>query len=679
MTQSTAEITVTTTGGTFTYDGEAHGATVEVTGVPTGYTVATAASSATATHVAEGTVPATADRLVIRNAQGEDVTSELRITYVDGTITITPAPLTVTTPDASKVYDGTPLTAVGTVSGLMSGETVTIRAAGSRLNRGESSNTYSLVWDGMAVETDYAVTSENLGTLTVTPRSLGSGASYAAGISVADIPAMDYRHEACQPEPAVTDDGLAFGAGAVLVKGTDFTYSLYENNFNAGTATVTITGTGNYTGSITKTFTINSLTVIRPDVDRGKVSLIVETPDEEGRSVSARVVNDLEIINACLTDEEKWRIQNTPDRVQLRLTISRIEEDEVVLSEREIVEQYLEENQGTFLGAYLDIKLDKSWDNWVTWENIPETAVDVQIVIDIPEDILAANRTFTIYRVHQYFEDSEVQYRKTLLNDLDTENDTFTTNTRYFSTYALLYRQTAAGGGGGSGAGGAAEESGPTSAWETGVADYLNCEDHVDYIHGYKDGTIGPNRNITRAEVAMMFYRLLRDPYVSGGKYFSDVEEDAWYVEAVSTLSALGIIEGYRDGSFGPDKSITRAEFTAIAVRFSKMEQGSSNFPDVPETYWARKYVDVSVNYGWVLGFKDGTFRPEAKITRAEVATIINRMMSRSADVGYVDRNFQNLRQFTDLQDSSVWYFYAMVEASNRHDYAFKDGGEIWK
>ena len=109
------------------------------------------------------------------------------------------------------------------------------------------------------------------------------------------------------------------------------------------------------------------------------------------------------------------------------------------------------------------------------------------------------------------------------------------------------------------------------------------------------------------------------------------------------------------------------------------MEQGSSNFPDVPETYWARKYVDVSVNYGWVLGFKDGTFRPEAKITRAEVATIINRMMSRSADVGYVDRNFQNLRQFTDLQDSSVWYFYAMVEASNRHDYAFKDGGEIWK
>jgi len=686
VTESTDEITVTTTGGAFPYDGKAHGAAVEVTGVPRGYTVAQAASSASATHVAEGTVTATADRLVIRNAAGEDVTGKLNIKYVDGSITITPAPLTVTTPDAGKVYDGTPLTAVGTVAGLADRETVTIIAAGSQLNRGESRNTYELTWDGTAKESDYEITGVKLGTLTVTARSLGSGAAYAEGISVADIPDVDYRHEAYCPEPAVTDDGLASGTGAVLEKGRDFTYSHYENNLSAGTASVTITGTGNYTGSITKTFTINHLTLTQSDVDGGDASLIVVTSPEEGRRVSAEVRNELEIINACLTDGEKWRVRNTPDRVQLRLTISRMEAGEVVPDEKELVERYLDSNQGTVLGTYLDIRLDRSWDGWQTWENIPETAVDVRIVFDIPQELQAFNRTFTVYRVHQT-QDGGGRYHEALLNDLDSGGDTFTMDTRYFSTYALLYRQSEAGGAGGGGAAGGApggiagetEKSGPASPWDTGVADYLNCLDHVSYISGDPEGTAGPCRNATRAEVAMMFYRLLKDPAPGKGTRFPDVEEGAWYAEAVETLSALGIVAGYPDGRFGPNDFITRAEFTTMAVRFSRMEEGSSNFPDVPATHWARRFVDVSASYGWVVGLADGTFRPDAKITRGEVATIINRMLGRRADADYVEQNFRALKQFPDLQDHAAWYFYDMVEASNRHDYTVEEGSERWK
>ncbi|MDD6311789.1 MAG: InlB B-repeat-containing protein [Firmicutes bacterium] len=168
VTEYAGEITVTTTGGTFTYDGQAHGATVEVSTLPAGYTLEKAASTATATHVAQGAVPATADVLVIKNAKGEDVTSRLTgITYVDGTIKINPATLTVVTPDADKVYDGKALTAEGSIEGFVANETATFATTGSQTAVGSSNNTYSLVFDGTAVESDYTV-DETVGTLTVT-------------------------------------------------------------------------------------------------------------------------------------------------------------------------------------------------------------------------------------------------------------------------------------------------------------------------------------------------------------------------------------------------------------------------------------------------------------------------------------------------------------------------------
>ena len=161
------EIVVTTTGGTFTYDGQPHGATVEVSELPEGYTLKTAESDATATDVTTEAVTADADRLVIVNAAGVDVTANLKITRVTGEIVVNPATVTVTTPNASKVYDGTPLTAAGTITGLVNGETVSFATTGTITNVGTATNSYSLVWDQTAKETNYTV-SENLGTLTVT-------------------------------------------------------------------------------------------------------------------------------------------------------------------------------------------------------------------------------------------------------------------------------------------------------------------------------------------------------------------------------------------------------------------------------------------------------------------------------------------------------------------------------
>jgi len=163
------EITVTTTGGTFTYDGQAHGATVAVTGLPKGYTLKTATSDATATDVTATAVAATADHLEIDNAEGEDVTSKLNIKKVDGSIVINPATLTVKTPNATKVYDGTALTAAGTISGFVNGETATFETTGSQTIVGGTTgnNTYSLTWDGTATESNYII-AETVGTLIVT-------------------------------------------------------------------------------------------------------------------------------------------------------------------------------------------------------------------------------------------------------------------------------------------------------------------------------------------------------------------------------------------------------------------------------------------------------------------------------------------------------------------------------
>lgn len=212
----------------------------------------------------------------------------------------------------------------------------------------------------------------------------------------------------------------------------------------------------------------------------------------------------------------------------------------------------------------------------------------------------------------------------------------------------------------------------------TGVSDWLNTSDHNAYLDGYSDGTFGPDNNMTRAEVAQMFYNLLLDKDVPVTVVFSDVPTDAWYAAAVNTLASLGIVNGVGNSQFAPDRPITRAEFTVIAMRFTNgTTEGENIFSDVSENDWFYNQVVGSIQYGWITGYSDGTFQPNKTISRAEVTAIVNRMLDRRADENFVSLHLDDLRLFSDVSRSH-WAFYQIVEASNAHNYE-KDGDtENW-
>ena len=208
----------------------------------------------------------------------------------------------------------------------------------------------------------------------------------------------------------------------------------------------------------------------------------------------------------------------------------------------------------------------------------------------------------------------------------------------------------------------------------------LNRRDHYAFLVGYADGTFGPECNMTRAEVTTMFARLLTEQIEADRTYsstFNDVAKDCWAANYIGYMQQFGIVTGYTDGSFRPDAPVTRAEFAAIASRFEKLTQGSKSFTDVPDTHWAVKYINFAATRGWVTGYEDGTFKPEHSITRAEVAAVTCRLLERSADQTYIRSHIGELRTFADVTESHWAYWYAM-EAANGHDYTKSGGSENW-
>ena len=208
----------------------------------------------------------------------------------------------------------------------------------------------------------------------------------------------------------------------------------------------------------------------------------------------------------------------------------------------------------------------------------------------------------------------------------------------------------------------------------------LNRTDHLAFLSGYANGTFEPDRNMTRAEVTTMFARLLTEKMAADQTYsntFSDVAKSHWAANYIGYMQQFGIITGYADGSFRPDASVTRAEFAAIASRFEKLTEGSKSFSDVPSSHWAAKYINFAATRGWVNGYADGTFRPNNSITRAEVAAVTCRLLERNADQSYIRSHLSELRAFTDVSESHWAYWYTM-EAANGHDYTKSGSSETW-
>lgn len=238
-----------------------------------------------------------------------------------------------------------------------------------------------------------------------------------------------------------------------------------------------------------------------------------------------------------------------------------------------------------------------------------------------------------------------------------------------------VWTRRSSGGGGGS--------SKPTVDIPDDVPTGLNGDDHFAYIVGYPNGNVEPNGNITRAEVATIFFRLLTEKVRTANSIqsnsLSDVTRGQWFNHAVSTLSSMGIVKGHNDGTFAPNAPITRAEFAAIAARFDdKNTDMSSKFTDIA-SHWAKNEIGIAANKGWINGYPDGTFRPNQYITRAEAMTLVNRVLNRlpenSSDL------LDSMIKWPDNSDASAWYYLAVQEATNSHAYSDKskdDKYEKW-
>ena len=226
------------------------------------------------------------------------------------------------------------------------------------------------------------------------------------------------------------------------------------------------------------------------------------------------------------------------------------------------------------------------------------------------------------------------------------------------------------------------------AAWKTQeapggeyVPEMLNGDDHFAYIIGYPDGTIKPDESITRAEVVTIFYRLLkdeiRDQYFTTENEYVDVKEGAWYNGAISTLTAMGIVNGKDGEIFAPNADITRGEFAAIISRFAtRSAEIAEDFADV-DGHWAETAIYKAAAFGWIKGYEDNTFRPDREITRAETMTLINRVLGRVPET--VSDLTSDMAKWSDNSDTNAWFYIAVQEATNSHDYTRKENGyEKW-
>ena len=206
----------------------------------------------------------------------------------------------------------------------------------------------------------------------------------------------------------------------------------------------------------------------------------------------------------------------------------------------------------------------------------------------------------------------------------------------------------------------------------------LNTADHYAYIIGYTDGTVRPNSELTRAELATMLYRLLssesRDIFYTERNNYSDVDVDAWYNVEVSTMTAAGVFNGYPDGSFKPDAPITRAELVSVMVTFfTELEPVDPEFIDTVG-HWADEIIEAAYAEGLIEGYDDGSFKPDQSVTRAEAIKVINVVLGRDLVAGEL---CDDMIVWKDNMDTDAWYYYAIQEATNSHTYLITDH-ESW-
>lgn len=615
------KLTVSATGYNGIYDGQTHNGKVTATeGATLSYS--TDGENWTAT---EPTIKDVGEIKVIVKASMANY-SEATAEY---TLKVTKRPVTITSETASKPYDGDPLTrpevTIGGM-GFVTGEVTDIKATGSVTNVSEGSVTNTIVYTTTEkfVEGNYNITKAE-GKLSITPLAV-------------TVTAKDYTKYVGEKDPAFE----ATVTGTINNDTVSYTISR-EKGETAGTYSITPAGAeaqGNYTVTYNAgTLTINRRPYIPP-------------------------------VNPPITDKITVEITGNSDSVVYDGTEHSVKDYTVKISDSRYTEKDFTFSgkalaSGVNAGTYeMGLKADQFKNTNARFTNV-EFIIKADGVLTItqrPLTITAGSAegiapvTYDKYTVEGLATGDKVDSVK--ITGIQSEpgespnvaSDAVIKNAKgedVTANYKITY------------------VNGVLKAIEV-----LNKEIHFNYVIGYTDGTIRPSNNISRAEVATIFFRLLTDEartqYDKTTSSFSDIKDGAWCCRAVSTLTNMGIIKGYTDGTFRPNADITRAELATIIARFAKLDVNTKTFSDI-NGHWAQKSIELAAGNGWINGYTDGTFRPNKSIIRAETFAMINRVLDRQTESVSDLLPTSEMNMWSDNLNENAWYYKDVQEATNYH------------
>ncbi len=527
-------------------------------------------------------------------------------------------------------------------------------------------------------------------TITITGTGNYAGAAATAvfvirpgGLVVEPVPEQDYTGGPVTPQPTVKGVG-----GETVTNGVDYLLS-YANNVALGdkTASVTVTGIGNYAGSVhTERFTITGENTLFHVAYDGNGAGAGELPADGRGYLSGdwAVVLSGEGLGRAGAVFLGW------SRTKSALVTTQAGQNALTLFQ-----------PGDKLLVSADVTLYAVWAADSDHSGKPDYAERVTITASAGEggtispdgrhtvDWGALRVEYAITVDSGYtFSGLTVDGRRVSVSTPEAPTALIRTESGYTYVFTDVkadhvilasFRQNG-GGGGGIGGGGSEpvppSDDGPVSPSESGVDRWLKIGDHTAYMNGRPDG-FAPNENLTRAEAAMLFYALLKEKNVPVTGSFSDVQAGEWYAEAVLTLASVGILQGVGGGRFEPDRPITRPEFAALVCRMAKDAENKTvrEYTDVDSQAWYYDAVQLAYHYGWMMGYPDGSFGVERNITRAEAAKLVNHMTFRLADHQAIDQG-EGVR-FADVSKAH-WAFYEIVEAATTHGHEQVGGKETW-
>ena len=599
----------------------------------------------------------------VRDKDGFDVTDQFAVTTKAGTLDITKRNVTLTSASGSKTYDGTPLTN-NTVTvggdGFAAGEGATYIVTGSQTLPDNSQNAFTYTLNEGTKASNYTITPQ-FGTLTITDRPVGD--KYPITVTAK--------------------------SGKFVYDGNEKTVSGFE------TLTFTVDG---------KQYTVEGLTAEAKATNLGTYSVAITgnavVKDAENHDVTAQFditkVNGTMTILGTLTYNGNGQGENPAVNGVPTDDGQYAKGEKKTLSEKKPTHSAVNGQKVVFIG-WSKTKSDKIYS---AGENYG----------DIVSEVTFANANITVYAVWRYDSNDDdghhskytLYYHSNFGEDVSFYQSSSTRNVtvkEYDDVgrlperdgYVFVSWNTEPDGSGERYMPGdpfhikgssdhlyAQWQKDKTGPDDSGVSNWLETDEHRAYLTGYPDSTFRADRNMTRAEVAQMFYALLLDKNVTITKSFSDVPDDAWYATAVKTLASLGMMDGYPDGTFRPDEPITRAEFATVGLAFAYDPfDADCSYSDVSASAWYHTYVAQATTYGWIGGYPDNTFRPGNNITRVEVCVIVNNMLGRDADERYIDRHEDELVHFVDLSDS-YWGYYTIMESTNTHEYTGSFTNEKW-